>query len=293
MYHRICLWVGVGSLLWCVAGQAQSPSVTGESHGLNMRPSNFHRLLDLPCEDDFASVAYRCQAEPHAELCVLREEDDLEPEPLAAAVREAEQEAAAKLRSFKNKAGRAKYLVITEQPDKRVTSINYMGAKIDDETLKLTARLCRIGTVNAGNSNITDTQLKYLSGLTSMNSLVLANTPITDKGLVHLRPLVNIQALHLSGTKVSDCGLDDIARLKSLKILNLSQTKVTGKGMKKLLPLTDLNWLLLSETAITDAGLAQLAGMKNLHRLTVNKTKVTPEGVAGLKRAIPRLAVDQ
>jgi len=92
--------------------------------------------------------------------------------------------------------------VITEQPDKRVTSINYMGAKIDDETLKLTAHLCRIGTVNASDCNITDNQLKYLSGLTSMTSLVLTPHADTDKGLVHLRPLANMQGIAPFHTKI-------------------------------------------------------------------------------------------
>ena len=50
----------------------------------------------------------------------------------------AEKEAADKLTAFKDKKGLGKYLVISERveagkPDKRVTSINYKGAKIDEE----------------------------------------------------------------------------------------------------------------------------------------------------------------
>jgi len=210
----------------------------------------------------------------------------------------AELEAANKLTAFKDAKGGGEYLVISERiepdkPEKRVTSINYKGAKVDEETLKLTARLYRIGTVIAADTNISDDQLKYFSGLTMLTSLVLSNTSISDAGLSHLRPLANIQALHLSGTKVSDAGLDDIARLNSLKILNLSHTEVTDEGMKKLLPLTNLDWLLLSEMPLTDAALDQLAGMKNLHRLTIDKTKVTAAGVDRLKKAIPALKVDQ
>ncbi len=55
----------------------------------------------------------------------------------------------------------------------------------------------------------------------------------------------------------------------------------------------DLNWLLLSDTEITDAGLEHLAGMKSLSRLTINGTKVTPKGIDRLKKALPRLTVDQ
>ena len=264
MYHRICLLAVMASLWWCMSGQAQSPS-----------------------------VAYRPQTEPYATFLVVQDNDDLEPEPLSPAARQAEKETVAKLRGIKDDAGRAKCFVVTEGPDKCATSVAYTGGKINDETLKLTARLCRNGTVNADKCDITDDQLKHLSGLKSLINLVLSNTPVTDKGMVHLRPLTNLQTLHLSNTKVSDPGLDDIAQLKNLKILNLSQTKVTDRGMKKLLPLTQLKWLLLSDTAITDAGLRQLAAMKQLSRVTVDKTKVTAAGVDRLKKAIPKLHVDQ
>jgi Leucine-rich repeat (LRR) protein len=204
----------------------------------------------------------------------------------------AEQEAAEKLSTFKDKNGSGKYLVISEKidpekPEKRVTSINYK------EALKLTARLYRISTIIADNSNISDDDLKYFSGLAVLTSLVLTNTGITDAGMANLRPLSNLETLHLSGTKVTDAGLDDIAQLTNLKILNLSQTGVTDAGMKKLVPLTNLEWLLLSETSLSDAGLDELAAMKHLHRLTIGKTKVTAAGVDRLKKAIPALAVDQ
>jgi hypothetical protein len=210
----------------------------------------------------------------------------------------AELEAAEKLTAFKDEKGHAKYLVISERsdpdkPEKRVTSINYKDAKIDEETLKLTARLYRISTIIADKTNISDDDLKYLSGLTVLTSLVLTDTGITDAGLAHLRPLSNLQTLHLSGTKVSDAGMDDIARLTNLKILNLSKTNVSDAGMKKLVPLTNLDWLLLAETSLTDAGLDQLAPLKHLHRLTINGTKVTDAGVGRLKKAIPAVSVDR
>jgi hypothetical protein len=234
-----------------------------------------------------------CPCDPIATFPVLLQNDDLEPEELSPAERETEREVVAKLRSLKDAAGKQKCFVITEFADKRCTSISFMGGKIDDEMLKLTARLARVSTVNAEKCGISDDQLEYFAGLKSLFTLVLSNTPITSKGLVHVRPLTNLQALHLSNTKVSDAGLDDIAQLRHLKILNLSQTKVTDRAMKKLLPLTELKWLLLSETAITDAGLDELAPMRQLGRLTILKTRVTAAGVDRLKQAIPALSVDR
>lgn len=202
MYHRICLWAIVGSLLGCGA----------------------------------ASVPSRCLAALNSEFFMSStNRDDWKPEPplTGEAALKAEQEAAAQLSAMKDENGQCKYLVISERldpdsPEKRVTSINYKGSKIDNEALKLTARLFRISTIIADNSNIKDEQLRYFSGLKSLTSLVLTNTAVTDKGMVHLRHLANLETLHLSGTKVSDRGLDDIARLSDLRILNLSKTKVTS-----------------------------------------------------------------
>jgi hypothetical protein len=266
MCYRICLCAVVASLLSCIA-QAQP-----------------------------ASSPYPNPSRPHDTFLVSQQTDDLEPEPLSAEQRETEKEVYTKLRGFKDAAGKAKCFVIVErfgEADRCVTSVTFMGGKIDDEMLKLTARLARISTINADKCEITDDQLKQIADLKSLTTLVLSNTPITGKGFAQLHGLDKLQALHLSNSKVSDAALDDIAQIKHLKILNLSQTKVTDRGVKRLLPLTELNWLLLSETAITDAGLRPLAGMKKLGRLTILKTKVTPEGVERLKTALPKLHVDQ
>jgi hypothetical protein len=223
---------------------------------------------------------------------VLLQNDDLEPLPISAADREAEQDAAVELRSLKDKQGQKRCLVISEQPDRRVTSVAIFGGPVDDDTFELVSHLCRVGTVNLERCKFQDEQLKRLSGLKTMINLVLTETPVTDKGMVHVSPLASLQSLHLSKTKISDRGLDAIAKLKDLRILNLSQTKVTDAGIKKLQPLTKLAWLLLSDTAVTDKSLQDLAAMKGLRRLTLTNTKVTAAGIDRLKQSAPRVIVD-
>ena len=185
----------------------------------------------------YGHVGPRCQAGPAAGfLTSSNNPDDWKPEPPLAgeAARAAEQDAAAKLSAMKDANGGSKYLVISERldpdsPEKRVTAINYKGSKLDNEALKLTARLFEIGTIIANDCNIRDEQLRYFSGLKSLTSLVLTNTSVSDKGMIHLRRLANLETLHLSGTKVSDGGVGTIARLGDLRILNLSKTKVTSR----------------------------------------------------------------
>ena len=198
---------------------------------------------------------------------------------------EAEQKAAKMLR----KQG---FLVISEPPDRRVTSINFPASPVDDDTLRQISDLYRLMSVNAGNTKITDSQLVYFSDLDNLSSLILQATPITDAGLHHLRTLPAIEALHLSDTLVSDQGLEDIAAMKTLKVLNLSGTKVTDRGIKTLTGLNELNWLLLANTTISDDALVSLASMKNLKRLTAINTNVSAAGIARLRQALPLLSVD-
>lgn len=56
---------------------------------------------------------------------------------------------------------------------------------------------------------------------------------------------------------------------------------------------TELNVLLVQKTAVTDAGLKPLEACKSLTLLSVENTKVTKVGVAALKKALPRLYVQE
>ena len=94
----------------------------------------------------------------------------------------AEQEAAAKLRGFKDDKEKSIYLVISEPPDKRVTSINFCGKPVGDDALALVPKLYRVMTVNAGDCQITSDQLKYFSGLSILNNLILNDTPDHRRG---------------------------------------------------------------------------------------------------------------
>lgn len=217
----------------------------------------------------------------------------------------AEQEAAAKLNAFTEVVkveadGGTKekkvsmYLVISEPPEKKVTSVNFCGKPVSDEALALVSKLYRVMTINAGGCKITDDQLKHFGGLRGLNNLILNETAVTDAGLANLRPLAgNLGTLYLGETPITDRGLDDIAALTKLKILDLSKTKITDEGLKKLAPLGELSWFLIGDTEITDAGLAHLANLKNLSRLTVKGSKVTDAGIDKLKKSLPKLAVDK
>ena len=55
----------------------------------------------------------------------------------------------------------------------------------------------------------------------------------------------------------------------------------------------NLRTLSLSGTGATDAGLKQLYGFEKLKYVSLRKTQVTDAGIAELKRALPRVAVEE
>ena len=144
----------------------------------------------------------------------------------------AEQEAAAKLSELQRH-GKSIYLVISEPPDKRVTSINFCGKPVGEDALALVPKLYRVITVNAGDCKITNDQLKYFSGLSILNNLILNDTPVTDAGLVHLRPLSNLGTLYLSGTQISDRGLDDVAALNQTEDIGPLEDQSDRRGTQE------------------------------------------------------------
>lgn len=165
--------------------------------------------------------------------------------------------------------------------------------QLNDEIVGEVANLWRLTSLNLDNTNISDKQLQKIGGLRSLISLLLSDTNITDDGLAHLGGLKNIESLHLCRIRITDTGLKHIQGLTTLKILDLSGSDITDEGLKHLLDLDDIEHLLLANTSVTDKGIALLPEMEKLKRLTLINTKVTPEAIANIKKAIPKLAVDE
>ena len=165
--------------------------------------------------------------------------------------------------------------------------------QLNDEIVDEVADLWRLTSLNLDNTNITNKQLEKIGGLGSLISLLLSDTATTDKGLAHLTGLGNIESLHLCRIRITDAGLEHVKKLTTLKILDISGTDITDEGLKHLIELDNVEHLLLANTSVTDKGIALLPGMEKLKRLTLINTKVTPEAIANLKKAIPKLTVDE
>ena len=200
---------------------------------------------------------------------------------------QAENEAAAEL----EKCG----VIVIKEHDKGVTSIDFSNyQKPTDEALKLITKLRRLTSVNFSNAEINDDQLAYLAKMNHLSNVLISGTPITDAGLVYLVDSPVIQTLHASHTKITDKGMEQIAKLPMLTILNISYTNINDQGIKQIAKLPELNWLLIQGTNITDAGMAELASLPELKRLSISKEmKISKEGIQKLLKVFPKLQVDK
>ncbi len=101
-----------------------------------------------------------------------------------------------------------------------------------------------------------------------------------------------LQKLYLRAA-VSDSGMKHLASCSNLKVLDVMSQPISDLGLRHLAKLTSLEELDLSKTKITDAGLVHLRGLKNLRKLGLAGTHVTDRAIAGLRKALPGVAVEK
>ncbi len=163
-----------------------------------------------------------------------------------------------------------------------VTSINYKGAKIDNETLKLTARLFRIGTDHRRQlQHHRRSVAVFLRPEIADVSLVLNNTPITRQGHGPPSPAGQHQSLHLSSTKISDRGLDDHRPVEKPQNIESLENESDGQGDEEVAPAEEAQLASAFRNGDHRRRLEAIGKMADLHRLTVTGTKVTPRESPG------------
>jgi hypothetical protein len=95
------------------------------------------------------------------------------------------------------------------------------------------------------------------------------------------------------GREFSDEGLALLAALPDLRGLSLLGTPTTDDGLAHLVGLRGLEVIYLEDTEVTDAGLSHFAKMNGLSELRVGGGRITEAGLRRLRRASPKLKVEQ
>jgi hypothetical protein len=95
------------------------------------------------------------------------------------------------------------------------------------------------------------------------------------------------------GREFSDEGLALLAGLPDLRGLSLLDTPTTDNGLAHLAGLRGLEVIYLEETEVTDAGLNHFAKMSGLSELRVGGGRITEAGLGRLRRASPKLKIEQ
>jgi hypothetical protein len=176
----------------------------------------------------------------------------------------------------------------------RIEEFENSGAGVSDAGAKILGGLKDLRFLHLTNAALTDAGLKYLRGLTKLEVLELRTTAITDVGLAHLSVLTSLKRLDLGSCHgITDAGLANLRTLTRLEELDLDDCSITDAGMVHLRDLPNLGILALGETRVSDVGLMNFKESSRLRELYVEKSAVTQAGKESLRRALPRLKIEQ
>ena len=141
-------------------------------------------------------------------------------------------------------------------------------------------------------TSVMSAQLMLLKEMACLEDLRLVGTRITNDDLALIAECPSIRKLNLDASGVSGAGLAHLRKLQDLEGLSLNETSMEGDSLRHLEHFTRLQWLSLLGTEIGDDGLHYLESITSLRTLILVGTRVIAEGAEGLRRALPRCAID-
>lgn len=166
------------------------------------------------------------------------------------------------------------------------------GPAIDDEGLKVVARLSKLRTLNLSWTDISDAGLAHLTSLAELRCLYLYQTRISDDGLFQLRPLKRLETIGLSGKSIGDAAFEHLGTLGGLKHVVLDDSSVTSRGLKHLKSCAGLRYVSVVRCSkVNDEGLEALAAFGGLIEADLRDTAVTDRGAAQLKALLPECTI--
>jgi hypothetical protein len=162
------------------------------------------------------------------------------------------------------------------------------GPAVDDEGLRVVARLKKLEHLDLSWTDVSDVGLGHLGRLKMLRQLYLYKTRITDAGLIRLRGLKRLEQLGVSGKSISDAGLAHLAGLCNLRCLVLDDTSVSSHGLMQLKCCAMLKYVSMVRCAnVGDDGLSSLGLFSKLIEADLRETSVTAQGVAKLRSRLP------
>ncbi|VAW93967.1 hypothetical protein MNBD_GAMMA23-1093 [hydrothermal vent metagenome] len=146
--------------------------------------------------------------------------------------------------------------------------------------------------ISLGATKIDNAGLDELARFKYLRSLDISHTKVTDKGLGKLAAITSLRSLDLGASYVTDAGLRSLSKIRHLRNFYFGSTAVTDKGVTALAQNKNMRILYLYKTQVTDMSLKVLAELRSLKILYLAKTKVTEKGLAELRKARPKLRIE-
>jgi uncharacterized protein (TIGR03067 family) len=187
----------------------------------------------------------------------------------------------------------------------KITGLHLHDSKVTDAGLAHLKGMDNIGHINLSKTKTTDAGLKNLKGMAHLEFLIVNGTQVTDAGIKALKqmlPKLEVEKLtaaqELANDEINKAGgilFTGNGRLLKVRFAGGRLEDADIAGLKKHLEVwkDTLNDLDLSKSKITDAGLEHLKGLTSLKRLKLRGTGITDGGIASLKKALPKLKVEQ
>ena len=91
--------------------------------------------------------------------------------------------------------------VVTRDRRQHAWEIDFTGAQVADEQIRLLPVLGRITELKLAETRITDAALPIVAKLRRLQVLELGNTAITDAGMASIESLVHLEVLSLNGPR--------------------------------------------------------------------------------------------
>lgn len=166
------------------------------------------------------------------------------------------------------------------------------GPAIDDDGLRIVARLGQLEYLDLSWTDISDVGLAHLENLTELQSLYLYQTRITSAGISRLRGLKRLESFGASGKSIDDEACKHLAELDHLTNLVLDGTTVSEDGLMQLTKCSTLSYVSLVRCpGVGDDGLQFLGGHSKLIEADLRETAVTADGAAKLQQRLPKCRI--
>lgn len=176
-------------------------------------------------------------------------------------------------------------------------SINARHADLRDARLLSAEEFQGIESINIRDSQISDESFEVISNFSDLVAVSIANSngglSLSAKNFASICNIKGLCNLSLSGLDLRAVDMRALGKSNSLTQLDFFKSNLDDSQLAELAELPKLESINLSMTSVTDSGFLHLTKCKSLKCIGIGGVKVTPAAIQTVKKANPRLVINQ